>query len=222
MEYELYHHGVTGMKWGIRRYQNKDGSLTAAGKRRYGTKANFEKVQRAKKAAAKASSPEAKARAKANARTEEEINKYLQKAGKKKVDVNEAKKPEVEEKVNKTLEKTQEVKKTDSKFKKSDSKTPEKKSIKDMTNEEIQAEIDRMGLEARYREAMNKSLATTTANKKKLVDGRDLTSKILSKAGENLGSQLVTALGGMAINAISGKMLGDPKLINPKKGQKEK
>lgn len=29
---ELYHHGILGMKWGIRRYQNKDGSLTAAGK----------------------------------------------------------------------------------------------------------------------------------------------------------------------------------------------
>lgn len=32
---ELYHHGVIGMKWGIRRYQNKDGSLTRAGKKRY-------------------------------------------------------------------------------------------------------------------------------------------------------------------------------------------
>lgn len=31
---ELYHHGVKGMKWGVRRYQNKDGSLTAAGKKR--------------------------------------------------------------------------------------------------------------------------------------------------------------------------------------------
>lgn len=29
---ELYHHGIKGMKWGIRRYQNEDGSLTAKGK----------------------------------------------------------------------------------------------------------------------------------------------------------------------------------------------
>ncbi len=36
MEYNyLYHHGAKGMKWGVRRYQNKDGSLTPAGKKRY-------------------------------------------------------------------------------------------------------------------------------------------------------------------------------------------
>lgn len=35
-EFELKHHGVKGMKWGVRRYQNKDGSLTPAGKKRYG------------------------------------------------------------------------------------------------------------------------------------------------------------------------------------------
>ena len=36
---ELYHHGVKGMKWGVRRYQNSDGSLTSAGKKRYASDA---------------------------------------------------------------------------------------------------------------------------------------------------------------------------------------
>lgn len=37
MDNHLEHHGIVGMKWGVRRYQNYDGSLTAAGKRRYDT-----------------------------------------------------------------------------------------------------------------------------------------------------------------------------------------
>ena len=32
--YELYHHGIIGQKWGVRRFQNRDGTYTSAGKRR--------------------------------------------------------------------------------------------------------------------------------------------------------------------------------------------
>ena len=41
---ELYHHGILGQKWGIRRFQNADGSLTAAGKKRY-TKSEITEIQ---------------------------------------------------------------------------------------------------------------------------------------------------------------------------------
>lgn len=32
---EFYHHGIKGQRWGVRRYQNADGSLTSAGQKRY-------------------------------------------------------------------------------------------------------------------------------------------------------------------------------------------
>jgi len=35
---ELYHHGIKGQRWGVRRYQNPDGSLTDAGKRKIARK----------------------------------------------------------------------------------------------------------------------------------------------------------------------------------------
>lgn len=49
---ELRHHGIKGQKWGIRRFQNKDGSLTPAGAKRYSAddyKSALDKVNKADK-----------------------------------------------------------------------------------------------------------------------------------------------------------------------------
>lgn len=43
MKNELYHYGVSGQKWGVRRYQNGDGSYTSEGKKRYKKKSSSSK-----------------------------------------------------------------------------------------------------------------------------------------------------------------------------------
>lgn len=137
----LKHYGILGMKWGRRRFQNKDGTLTPAGKKRYS-----------------------------------EDNK----------DTSNESKPETK---------------------------PKAKTIKDLSDDELRDRINRLNLEKQYKQ-LYKELNPAKVNK-----GKEFVNRIVSRSAENIGTQLVTAAMGTAVNKTIGKMLNDPNFVNPKKGQ---
>ena len=49
MNNELVHYGIKGQKWGVRRYQKSDGSLTPEGEKRYGSKEELQSLRDNKK-----------------------------------------------------------------------------------------------------------------------------------------------------------------------------
>lgn len=121
---KLQHAGIKGMKWGVRRYQNKDGTLTEAGKKRYNKE--MEKLK-----------------------AEEKVLKNRQKT-KAKLDKLEAKKREIEEQKRALDGKPSREQKPAAA--KQPSNSPKRKPVGEMTDEELNSVVQRLTNEKKYRE----------------------------------------------------------------------
>ena len=104
------------------------------------------------------------------------------------------------------------------KLKKASSKVeaPKKKTISEMSEEELNKMIDRMRLEKTYKQLISE------LNPKKVSKGKQFVLRVLEKSGENIATQLATYVFGTAVNKAASKFVEDKKIVNPKKGQKDK
>lgn len=159
MDYELYHHGTKGMKWGIRRYQNKDGSLTPAGIKRYNRE-----VQKLKDR-------------EASIKAKEKAKKYQDKLDKKKSELDEREAALKGKPASKSTAKPAAT-----------NKQGPSKSIKDMSDAELRAVVNRMQLEQQYRNLNPQQVSKG----KKFVDS--VVGKVLAPAAQEVGKEVAKKL----------------------------
>lgn len=176
---ELFHHGIIGMKWGVRRYQNRDGTLTAAGKKRYDKEvAKLKEKEKVLKNREKTQAKFDKLAAK-KAQLDEKERELDERSGKASKQKKEAKasKPSVDDK-------------------------PRAKTVAEMSDQELEAVVRRMNLEQRYAQL---NPTTVSKGRKFMESTRD---DVVLPALKSAGKKVLTGLLEDALGSAAGKITG--------------
>lgn len=171
---ELQHHGIRGMKWGVRRYQNKDGTLTPRGKKRYA--AEMEKLKK-----------------------EEQVLKNRQKT-QAKIDRLLKKEQELEDLKKKLSGKTDSDESTDTtaKTSKTESKTSNrnKYDLDSLSDKELSDIVNRLQNEKKYKAYVKEMEAAQVSRGKKFVDKvmNDMIIPAASEVGKQMAKDILSDL----------------------------
>lgn len=208
-ENDLVHHGIKGMKWGVRRYRNEDGTLTAAGKKRYGSSAEArEEYGKAKVAYNTARSKPSNTASDYvyNTLTKRDAESKMNAAKEKYVTAKRAKITADTQQLAKKRavvtnadQLTQQSKRTASGLRNISQKREQNKllskDLSKMTDQELREVINRRSLERQYLQA--------TADQK--ARGRDYVMDVLDVAGGVLGTVGSALAIAIAINTLRNK-----------------
>lgn len=156
---ELYHHGILGMKWGVRRTKAQLGYPTSTSKK--------------------------------NTKSGSQVTSFI------------------------TKRKNAKKQKMAAKQVKQETTKSRKKSVSEMSDDELRARISRLEMEKRYKDLHK-------ASQPQVSKGRKFVSSVLEKSGQNIATQLTTYVMGQAVNKAFAGVFNDPAIVNPKKGQKDK
>lgn len=153
---ELYHHGTKGMKWGVRRYQNPDGSLTAAGRKRY-TNSDGTLNKRGEKYYAKET-------ARLKAESERLANEKKTSSKLVKLDKMRQKNSDVQGEID--------GKKTETESKATITKLPKEHDVSSLTTKEIQDYNNRMQSEENFKQLLERRGYKVSLDQKTEIDQR--------------------------------------------------
>lgn len=148
---ELYHHGIIGQKWGVRRFQNSNGSLTAEGRQRYSGKSK-----------STVENPPAVVKTKNSSKlSSEDVNKILNEGG------------NIARKSDNTSKSINKIKKSEEAKKKDQINKEKYKDASEMSDKELREFLNRYDMEQRYDRIVNE-------NKKDILSGSEVVKEILN------------------------------------------